>query len=265
MNENYKVWFFAGAETTDNRFNIFTASYIRFMTRIFETDFKFIRGVYYRHSILNVMWALNNAQNQISNPEKHKITRTAFNQIVNDGLSSDTQLILTSSSSGSVVAAQVACYLAEQNRKNSRFNKPLHLVLGASMLATGSPLFRQLLKYQKEGHIGIIIHDELQDAGDNSAGIGGTSRLEAYRNAFGIMFPILSYRFKGPSFLNAHPARGHIHRKRSMTVQKAIDFISIILIKNRLAGEWYKQKAEKVLNETAGKEQNIGYTELYRD
>jgi hypothetical protein len=253
MHENYKVWFFAGAETTDNRFNIFTGSYIRLMTRIFETDFKFIRGVYYRNSMLNVIWALNNAQNQIINPENHKITRTAFSQIVNDGLSADTRHIITSSSSGSVVAAQVACYLSEQNRNNSCFNKPLHLVLGASMVATDSSLFRQLLKYQKEGHIGIIIHDELQDAGDNSAGIGGTSRLEAYRNAFGIMFPILSSRFKGPSFLNTHPERGHIHRRRSMTVQKAIDFITIILVKHRLAGKRYMEKAEKVLSEAAGK------------
>lgn len=253
MHENYKVWFFAGAETTENRFNIFTGSYIRLMTRIFETDFKFIRGVYYRNSILNVIWALNNAQKQIIDPENHKITRTAFSQIVNDGLSADTQLIITSSSSGSVVAAQVACYLSEQNRKNTLFNKPLHLVLGASMVAADSALFRQLLKYQKEGQIGIIINDELQDAGDNSAGIGGNSRLEAFRNAFGIVFPIFTSRFKGPSFLNAHPERGHIHRRRSMTVQKALDFITIILIKYRLAGERYKEEAEKVLNEAAEK------------
>jgi hypothetical protein len=249
MFKSYKVWFFAGAETTDNRFNIFTDSYIRLMTRIFETDFKLIRGVYYRNSMLNVIWALNNAQNPIIKPENHKITRTALSQIVNDGLSADTQLIITSSSSGSVIAAQIACYLTEQNRKNLYFNKPLHLVLGASMIATDSPLFRQLIKYQEEGYIGTIIHDAVQDDGDNTVGVGGMSRQEAYRNAFGIMFPFLSSRFSGPSFLNTHPERGHIHRRRSMTFQKATDYVSAVLIKYRIAGDWYMEKAEKVLSE----------------
>ena len=75
------------------------------------------------------------------------------------------------------------------------------------------------------------------------------SRFEAYSNAFGLMFPLFSRKFKGPSFLNIHPEKGHIHRKRSKTVQKAIEYINIILIKNRLAGNHYMEKAVAVVNE----------------
>jgi hypothetical protein len=172
---------------------------------------------------------------------------TAFSQILNAGLSPDTQLIITSSSSGSIVAAQTACYLAHKNRNNIYFRKPFHLVLGASMISTRSDLYKQLIHYQKEGTIGIILHDEVQDEGDSSAGVGGLSRLEAYANAFGLMFPILSRKFRGPSFLNTNPVTGHIHRRRSKTVQKAIDYINIILIQHKLAGDYYMEKALEVI------------------
>jgi len=147
------------------------------------------------------------------------------------------------------VPAQTACYLAQKNRNNIYFRKPFHLVLGASMISPQSSLYKQLLTYQKEGTIGKILHDEVQDEGDSSIGVGGISRLEAYRNAFGLMFPFLSTKFKGPSFLNTNPVTGHIHRRRSQTVQKAIDYINIILIKNKLAGEHYKKKALEVLKD----------------
>jgi hypothetical protein len=171
----------------------------------------------------------------------------AFDQIVEAGLAPDTQLIITSSSSGSIVAAQTACFMAKKNKDNIYFKKPFHLVLGSSMISPRSELFIQLLSYQKEGTIGTIIHNEIQDEGDNSTGVGGISRMEAYSNAFGILFPFLSGKFKGPSFLNTNHETGHIHRKRSKTVQKAIDYINIILIKNRLAGEYYMEKAAAVL------------------
>lgn len=243
----YKVWFFAGGETRDDRFNIFTGSFIRLMKKIMEDDFEFIKGIYFKSPMMNVIWALNNAQKPIANPENEKIFMAAFIQIINAGLSPETQLVITSSSSGSIVAAQTACYLAQKNRNNIYFRKPFHLVLGASMLSSRSDLFKQLIQYQKEGTIGIILHDEVQDEGDNSAGVGGTSRLEAYRNAFGLMFPFFSRKFKGPSFLNTDPETGHIHRRRSKTVQKAIDYINIILIEHRLAGDYYMEKAAAVL------------------
>ena len=247
--DKYKVWFFAGGETRDDRFNIFTGSYIRLMTQIMDEDFEFIKGIYFKSPMMNVIWALNNAQRPIANLENEKVFMTAFRQIIDAGLSPETQLIITSSSSGSIVAAQTACYLAQKNRNNVYFRKPFHLVLGASMLSPDSELYKQLLTYQKEGTIGKILHDEVQDEGDSSMGVGGTSRLEAYRNAFGLMFPFLSRKFKGPSFLNTNPETGHIHRRRSQTVQKAIDYIDIILIKNKLAGEHYMEKALAIIKE----------------
>ena len=247
INVKYKVWFFAGGETRDDKFNIFTGSFISLMKKILEDDFEFIRGIYYKSPMMNVIWALNNAQKPDVRGENEKILMTAFRQIVDAGLSPETQIVITSSSSGSVVAAQTACYLAKKNRNNMYFRKPFHLVLGASMISPQSDLYFQLLHYQKEGIIGIILHDEIQDEGDSSAGVGGSSRLEAYRNAFGLIFPFLSGKFKGPSFLNTNSETGHIHRRRSKTVQKAIDYIRIILIEYKLAGDHYKEKALEVI------------------
>jgi hypothetical protein len=250
LNRNkYKVWFFAGGETRDDKFNIFTGSYIRLMKQILLDDFEFIKGIYYKYPMMNVLWALNNSQRPIADHDDNKIFMTAFRQILDAGLSPETQLIITSSSSGSVVAAQTACYLAQKNRNNIYFRKPFHLVLGASMISSESALYRQLLNYQKEGTIGVIIHAEVQDDGDSSAGVGGTSRLEAYINAFGLIIPSLSRKFSGPSFLNTNPVKGHIHRRRSQTVQKAIDYINIILIRHALAGDYYKKIAEDTLKD----------------
>jgi hypothetical protein len=72
--------------------------------------------------------------------------------------------------------------------------------------------------------------------------------FRSYRNAFGLMLPFLSYKFKGPSFLNTNPETGHIHRRRSQTLQKAIDYVNIILIKHKLAGDHFKGKAVEVIN-----------------
>jgi hypothetical protein len=245
--KNYKVWFFAGAETRDDRFNTFTGSFIRLMKEILEDDFDFIKGVFYDSNLVNVVWALHNAQRPIQEPEKNRITSEAFRQIVSNGINRDVQIVITSSSAGTIVAAQAACYLAMENLKNNYLNKPFHLVLGASMIAPESELYQQLLHYQKAGTIGTILHDEIQDDDDNSRGIGGMTRFQAYRNALGIVFPILSAKYKGPSFLNTHPEKGHIHRKRSMTVQKALDYIDIILVRHKLAGHHYKEKAEALL------------------
>lgn len=249
LNEKYKVWFFAGGETRDNRFNVFTGSFIRLMKKILEDDFEFIKGIYYNSPAMNVFWALNNAQKPIANSENEKIFMTAFMQIIDAGLSPETQLVITSSSSGSVVAAQTACYLAQKNRNNVYFRKPFHLVLGASMISSDSELFKQLVHYQKRGIIGTILHDEVQDEGDSSAGVGGSTRMEAYKNALGLMFPFLSNKFHEPSFLNTNPVTGHIHRRRSKTVQKALDYINIILIQHRLAGDYYKEIAAAVIKD----------------
>jgi hypothetical protein len=246
---NYKVWFFAGGETRDDRFNVFTGSLIRLLKAILGNDFDFIKGIFRKSSAGNVLWALSNAQKPDPDPDSKRIITSAFKQISDSLVSPDTQLIIISSSTGSVVAAQTACYLAEKNRNREYVNKPFDLVLGASMVSPQSELYKQLIHYQEQGIIGTIIHDEIQDDGDSSFGVGGLSRMDAYRNAFGLMIPFLSRKFSGPSFLNTNSETGHIHRKRSNTLEKAIDYINIIFIQYNLAGKYYNEKAASAIND----------------
>jgi hypothetical protein len=241
------VWFFAGGETRDNKFNVFTGSFIRLMKEILEDKFDFIKGVYFKTNMMNVAWALNNSQKPIRNPENNRIIETAFNQLISNGYTPDTQLIIVSSSSGSVIAAQTACYLAGKNREKFFFKKPFHLALGACMISTESDLFKQIEAYQKKGQLGLFIHDELQDEEDSANGVGSTTRFYAWMNAIGLMLPWFSWKHKGPSFLNTHPSKGHIHRRRSQTVRKALDFIEVLLVEKNLAGDYYKGKAKKVI------------------
>ncbi len=242
-------WFFAGGETRDNKFNVFTGSFIRLMKEIMEDKFDFIKGVYFKTNLMNVVWALNHAQKPISDPASNRLIDKALSQLLSNGYTPETQLIIVSSSTGSVVAAQTACYLAEKNRERLLFRKPFHLALGASMVSTESDLFRQLQSYQKKGHLGKLIHDELQDEGDNTTGVGSTSRFRAWRNAVGLMLPCLSGRYKSPSFLNIHPVKGHLHRRRSQTVRKALDFIDVLLVEKNLAGDFYREKAIRIIAE----------------
>jgi hypothetical protein len=249
MDEVCKVFFFAGAEATNNKFNVFTSSFIKMMDMIVGDNFRYVTDIYFSRPMRNVIWALNNAQRPLCDPSKSSIVNNAFQQIVKDGFSHGSQLLLISSSSGSVVAAQTACYLAAENKKNKFFSRPFNIALGSSMISTRSQLYEKLLEYQQEKIIGTILHDEMQDDGDNTAGMGGTSRFEAYLNAFGIIFPVLSGRYNGPSFLNKHPENGHIHRQRSMTIQKSIDYTSAIMIKYALAGGENKKRAENLIHE----------------
>jgi hypothetical protein len=243
------VWFFAGGETRDNKFNVFTGSFIRLMTEIMENEFDFVRGVYYSTNMMNVVWALNNSQRPFRDPAKNRIIDAAFSQLISNAYTPDAQLIIVSSSTGSVIAAQTANHLAELNRDKSYFSKPFHLALGASMVAKESDLFRQLLTHQKEGNIGTIVYDELQDEGDSSNGVGSTSRVKAWMNAVGLMFPYFSSKYQKPSFLNIHPAKGHLHRRRSQTAEKALDYIHVLLVKHKLGGNHYHDRALEVIKE----------------
>ena len=196
---------------------------------------------------MNVVWALNHAQKPISDPANNRLIDKALSQLLSNGYTPDTQLIIVSSSTGSVVAAQAACYLAEKNRERLLFRKPFHLALGASMVSTESDLYKQLQSFQKKGHLGKLIHDELQDEGDNSTGVGSTSKLKAWMNAAGLVMPWLSGKYEGPSFLNIDPVKGHLHRRRSQNVRKALDFIDVLLVRKNLAGDFYKQKAIRII------------------
>ncbi len=245
---DFMFWFFAGGETRDDRFNTFTGSFIRLMKEILGERFEHIKGIYYPAAAMNVAWALSNAQYPIANHVNSNIPSKAFRQILSGRHGKDTVHVMVSSSSGSIVAAQTACLIAQNNRGGNLLAVPFHLAMGSSMLSKESALFRQLQSYSNEGLIGKIILDELQDADDNSAGIGGVTRKEAFMNAFGLMFPVFSAKFKGPSFLNTHPENGHVHRRRSQQVQKAADFINVLMVRHNLAGHSYREKAVKVLN-----------------
>jgi hypothetical protein len=245
----YMVWFFAGGESRDDKFNIFTGSFITFMKQILGQDFDLVKGIYFNMPVMNVIWALNNSQYPISAPEKSRIPKVAMQQMIDESFFPDTRLVLVSSSYGSVIAAQVACYLAMRNKEWLIFRKPFDVALGATLISKESEIFRTLLKYQKKGIIGKIIYDDLQDEGDNSTGIGGTSRRQAWSNAFGITFPWLSAKYDTPSFLNTNPVNGHLHRRRSQTVQKALDFVKVMLIDHNLAGDHYRERAIQLVNE----------------
>jgi len=255
--QKYLVAFFAGGETRDNLFNIFTGSFIKFLSQLFEENFTLVKGIYFRFPMLNVIWALNNAQKPVENPEKNKITSAAFEQLACEKNNSSDILIILSSSSGGIVAAQTACYLAQENLKNSYYINPFHVAIGTSFISKKSDLFLKLLEYQRKGVIGKIIFDDLQDKEDSINGIGGQSRKEAWSNAFGLMFPFISKKFKRPSFLNTNHEKGHYHRRRSQTVQKAKDFIEVIFLKNELAGDKYSEKAAAVLRLEDKRVQNI--------
>jgi len=244
----FMFWFFAGGETRDDRFNVFTGSFIRLMEEILGHRFSHVKGIYYRHAARNVAWALSNAQYPIARHSADNIPSKALRHIFSNGHSTDTQHIMVSSSSGSIVAAQTACLIASKNRTGELNTAPFHIAMGSSMLSKQSLLYRNLEECRTEGLIGNIILDDLQDEGDDSAGIGGLTRKEAFMNAFGLMFPVFSSKFRGPSFLNTHPVKGHIHRRRSQQVQKAADYIKVLLVKHNLAGEAYRQKAENTLN-----------------
>jgi hypothetical protein len=245
--QKYHIAFFAGGETHDNHFNVFTGSFIKFLSQLFEENFTLVKGIYFRFPMFNVIWALNNAQKPVLNPEQNKMTSAAFEQLVCEKNNSKDILIILSSSSGGIVAAQTACYLAQENIKHRYYDNPFHVAIGTSLISKKSDLFLKLLEYQSKGIIGKIVFDDLHDKEDSVNGVGGQSRGEAYSNAFGLVFPVLSKRFTGPSFLNTNHYNGHFHRRRSQTVLKAKDFIEVIFIKNKLAGNKYCNKAATLL------------------
>jgi hypothetical protein len=243
----YRFFFFAGGDYRSDSTNAFTGNFIRYLTEILGQRFSVIEGIYHPGPLMNVIWALNRAQEPERHPGKNRIIASSVNQILADPHTSSSQLTLVSSSYGSVVAAQAACHLAERHRREKHLNQSFNVALGASMVSKKSGLYRKLLEYQDQGIIGTIIFDELHDLNDNSNGIGGSSRFEAYSNALGICFPFMTRKFSGPSFLNTDPVTGHIHRVRAQSVQKAKDFLHTILIHYRLAGDEARAAAKSLL------------------
>jgi hypothetical protein len=243
----FKVWFFAGGEAGDEKYNAYTSSYMRLMDSILGKDFEFVKGIHYKSPFMNVSWALNNAQRPIKDPLKNRFMVNALKQLNSDEGGENTRTIITSSSTGSIVAAQAACLLAEVRSRENHNSGTFDLALATSIISPGSELFARLLEYQEKGIIGKFIHRELQDQGDNTDGSGGLTRAEAWKNALGILIPALSSKYSGPSFLNTHPVNGHIHRIRSQSLTKATDHVEVLLVKHSLAGALYREKAVKLL------------------
>jgi hypothetical protein len=223
-----RFWFFAGGDFKKGQPNMFTGSFIRIMGEIHGRRFRLVEGIYSNIPFFNVLWALTYAQKPIRNPGRNSLVYKSFRQIIEGMENPDEELVLVSSSFGSVAAAQTAHYLACQTAERKVLKRPFHLALGASMVSKESDLFKGLLAFHESGIIGRIIYDELQDEGDNSMGIGGRNRLAAYLKGLGIVFPWLTWKYKGPSFLNTDPQKGHLHRRRAQTLQKAEDFVKIM-------------------------------------
>ena len=207
------------------------------MDELLGHRFSVIEGIYHPSPLMNVIWALNRAQEPLRFPERNPVIASSVRQIESCPMTSTSVLTIVSSSYGSVVAGQVGCYLAERHRNERIFSQPFNIALGASMISERSGLFKKLHHYQDLGIINKIIYHELQDQGDNSNGIGGVSKLEAYANGLGICFPFFSPKHKGPSFLNSHPEKGHLHRVRAQSVQKARDFRKVLLDDFGLEGD----------------------------
>jgi hypothetical protein len=244
---DHRFFFFAGGDYRSEGANAFTGNFIRYLSEIMGTRFSVIRGIYRSTPLANVIWALNRAQAPEKRPLHNQVLRSSLGQITSDPNISTSRVTLISSSYGSVVAAQAACCLAEKQINEGILSGAFNLALGASMVSKKSALYRKLLWYQEKGIIGTIIYDELQDEGDNSNGLGGETRLEAFANGIGICFPFLTFKYQGPSFLNTNPVSGHLHRVRAQSVQKALDFLQVILVDYELGGVEARVQASALL------------------
>lgn len=243
----YKVWFFGGGETKDNKFNFFTGTFISYMNEILGPDFGFIKGIYHSTPAMNVKWALNNAQYPAGLNRRSDVAGKALAQIAAESNGADVSITLVGSSVGSISAAQTACYIGSGMAGESAILNPVNLALGSTMISKESLLYKHLIELKKVNKLGTVIYDELQDPGDTSVGAGGTTSTEAWGNAFGLILPFLSKKYSGPSFLNTHPINGHLHRRRSQQVEKVTDYIRVILIEKELAGLYYRNRAEEFL------------------
>lgn len=244
---SHRFFFFAGGDYVEGQGNTFTSNFIRYFSHILGPKFSVIKGIYQHPPLLNVIWALNRAQEPVKTTERNRILASSLEQVIASHQNGVERLVLVSSSYGSVVAAQVACCLAGHRMQEGFQGQSIDVALGASMVSKKSGLYRKLQDYQDRGIIGTLLYDELQDEGDNSNGIGGRTKPEAFGNGLGICFPFLSRQYHGPSFLNNHPVTGHLHRVRAQSVQKAKDFVQSILIDYQLGGDIAMRKAQEAL------------------
>lgn len=226
--------------------NLFTKIFCEDLLEILGDDNVLVLSSNHKSGFLNVAWALWNGQDPKRRAGKDKRIRNAYDQIVHHANINNRHITFTSTSYGSVVAAQTAIHLLRRQDEDG-INFPVNLVFGHSMLCKKSALFSELENYRLKGRIGLIVYDEVQVPGDNVTGMCGETRIQAFRQALR-MVRIFGGTFQGqPSILNCDTIEGHIHRKNELSSGSARHYLSVIIVDKELGGPQTKAKAEKFL------------------
>jgi hypothetical protein len=228
--------------------NIFNITLCSYLEGLLGNDFKIIDEPLSQLPLANVGWALLHGQQPVRHPDKNRKVRLAFNRIIIDDTTGQTdQITIISSSFGSVLASQLAIKLA-RHYESEAFQPEINLIFGASMVNKDSALFQELIKLQQKGLINYIVYDELQDPGDNVTGMCGKSMLQAFSNAFRMTCVFGGNYLGQPSILNNHPYKGHIHWQRAQSAKKGKDYVQLLLIDKELAGPQVKERALEALS-----------------
>lgn len=189
-------------------------------------NFRVVEGIYFNTLARNSTWAVFHAQNPLRQGDKHKFMEAALSEISGKPGQPTKNVILISSSSGSVVAAQAAILLAS-NREAYGLGE-IHLVLGYSPIHKASKLYRGLQLEMEKGNIASIIYDDLQGADDNITGMAGRTRSEGLARSVKVLFPLTPDRFFWPSLVNANTEHGHPHHVSAATREKAYRYVKTI-------------------------------------
>ena len=248
LNASRKFYFIPGAGYYGKYApNVYTITMCSYLESLLGEDFCIIEEPVSQSTVTNVVWALIYGQHPMRHPEKNRKVKLAFDRILADSLDHAGQITIIASSFGTILASQLAISLAGGN--NPLLHHPeLNLVMGSSLLCKDSELFHELKALQHDGFIQYFVYDELQDAGDNTAGMCGKSRMEAFFNAIRITF-VLDKGYRGqPSILNNHPNKGHIHLQRAQSIKKGKDYVKVILVDYALAGPRIRERTREALN-----------------
>lgn len=242
------VYHFPGAVYAEkNGVNLLTDSIVAGMREIVGEDNVFLIGSAHHRSFANVSWALRKGQKPVRNPGRDARIRSAYQFITNTPDFYRKDLILTSTSYGSVVAAQTTILFLQRMKEAGISVHPVNLVLGYSMLSKSSRLFRRLEELQAEGRVGMIIYDELQDPDDNVTGMCKNKRLAAFVQAFRMACICGGTYQEQPSILNCDPETGHIHRQHENSSECAGKYLSVVFVEKEIAGREIMRKAQECL------------------
>lgn len=249
--ENHQVFYFfpGGGYYGRHSPNTFTYTFCCYMEALLENEFVVVTEPISRITAGNVVWALWYGQKPLSQPQKNKKARLAFERIMSEPHPKNGQIIIISSSYGTTLAAQTAIAVADYYRQAGLEPPKINLFFGASMISKKSKLFRKLEELRAEGVIGLIVYDELQDVGDNVTGMCGNSKLGAFLKAFEMAWVFVENYQGQPSILNNHPYHGHIHHQRAQSIDKGKEFVSVILIDYEMSGPKIRERATEVVSQ----------------